>query len=308
LNSRPPSNASAFRATVTALSTLVALASAQVTPSDAEAAPRARSDRVRITYEPPRNPAHQRIYEAMRERKVLEQFQSFFAMMRLPRPLLIEFAGCDGSVNAAYDPETASITFCYENLDHIEQGAPKIAARRGIAPDDVVRSAVIAIFLHEAAHALFDLLNLPVLGREEDAADQVATHVLLQLDKDDARRIILAVLSGMELGAETETPTKGHYADVHSLTAQRLYNVMCLAYGADQELFAGLVDQGHLPKERAEGCWAEYDQVAHAVTTLIRPHVDPARRKEALARKWLTPPPARKPVARGPQTRREPAR
>jgi hypothetical protein len=282
-----------FRVTLTVLSTLVALALAQVTPTGAEAAPRVRPDQVRITYEPPNNPAHQRIYEEMRERKVLERFRAFFAMLRLPRALLIKFAGCDGSVNAAYDPESASITFCYENLGHIEQGAPKIAARRGIAPDDVVRSAVIAIFLHETAHALFDLLNLPVLGREEDAADQVATYVLLQLDKDDARRIILAVLSGMEAEAETEAPTKGHYADVHSLTAQRLYNVMCLAYGADQEVFAELVDKGHLPKERAEGCWAEYDQVAHAVRTLIRSHIDPVRRKEALARKWLASRPSR---------------
>jgi hypothetical protein len=273
-----------------------------------EAAPRARADQVRITYEPPKNPAHQRIYRTMQERKVLERFQAFFSMLRLPRALLIKFAGCDGSVNAAYDPETASITFCYENLEHIEQGALRIAARRGIKPDDVVRSAVSAIFLHEAAHALFDLLNLPVLGREEDAADQVAVYALLQLDKDDARRIILAVLSGMELGAETETPTKGHYADVHSLTAQRLYNVMCLAYGSDQELFAELVDQGHLPKERAEGCWAEYDQVAHAVRTLIRPHVDPARRKEALARKWLASPPERTPAGRSREGRPERAR
>ena len=267
-------------------------------PLDAHAAPAARPDRIRIAYEPPSNPAHQRIYDAMRERKVLGQFQKFFSMLRLPRELLIKFAGCDGSVNAAYDPESASITFCYENLDYIERSASEIAGRRGTTADEVVRSTVIAIFLHETAHALFDLLNLPVLGREEDAADQVATYALLNLDRSGAKKIILDVLSGMERTAQSETPTRDYYADVHSLTAQRLFNVMCLAYGSDQELFAELADKNYLPKERAEGCWAEYEQVAHAVSTLIRPHIDPARRKHALARKWLTSPSARRPAIR----------
>ena len=151
-------------------------------------------------------------------------------------------------------------------------------------------------------------LNLPVLGREEDAADQVATYALLNLDKNDAKKIILDVLSGMERTAELETPTRDYYADVHSLTAQRLFNVMCLAYGSDEELFAELADKDRLPKERAEGCWAEYEQVAHAVSTLIRPHIDPARRKHALARKWLASPSAQRPAIRGSESQRGRAR
>jgi hypothetical protein len=101
----------------------------------------------------------------------------------------------------------------------------------------------------------------------------------------------------LELTARDETPSREHYADVHSLTAQRLFNVMCMAYGFDPDAFAELVDKGHLPKERAEGCWAEYGQVAQAVSTLIRPHLDPARRRDALAQKWLAPS-AKKPTAR----------
>ena len=64
----------------------------------------------------------------------------------------------------------------------------------------------------------------------------------------------------------------------------------------DQGQFADLVDKGHLPKERAEGCWAEHAQVGHAFVTLIRPHIDPSRRKEALAQKWLATP-AKRPSA-----------
>jgi hypothetical protein len=297
LNGRSWRIASILRSAKTAmLAALTGIAVSVAQPISADAAPAAKPNRIRIAYELPRNPAHQPIYEAVKERRVLERFQRFFAMLRLPRFVAIKFAGCDGSINAAYDSESASITFCYENLDYIRQIALRATTPEGIVPDDVVRGATITIFLHEMAHALFDLLNIPVLGREEDAADQVATYVLLKLERDDARSIILAVLSGMELTARDEKPTREHYADVHSLTAQRLFNVMCMAYGSDQESFAELVDKGHLPKERAEGCWAEYDQVSHAVSTLLRRHLDPARRKDALAQKWLVP--AKKPVAR----------
>ena len=43
-----------------------------------------------------------------------------------------------------------------------------------------------------------------------------------------------------------------------------------MAYGADSKLFADLVEKGYLPKERAEGCDGEYEQVARAMTKLIR--------------------------------------
>jgi hypothetical protein len=47
------------------------------------------------------------------------------------------------------------------------------------------------VFLHEAGHALFDLLNVPIFGREEDAADQLSSIIMLRYDKERARRLIL---------------------------------------------------------------------------------------------------------------------
>jgi len=90
-------------------------------------------------------------------------------------------------------------------------------------------------------------------------------------------------------GQEAKQPTVGpsHYADVHSLDAQRFYNVLCLAYGADPKLFADVVEQKHLPQERAEGCADEYRQVDYAVQKLISPYVDKARAKKVRAKQWL---------------------
>jgi len=49
----------------------------------------------------------------------------------------------------------------------------------------------VDVFLHESGHAVFDLLKLPVLGREADAADLFSAYVMLQLGKEDARTLIL---------------------------------------------------------------------------------------------------------------------
>jgi hypothetical protein len=63
-----------------------------------------------------------------------------------------------------------------------------------------------------------------------------------------------------------------HFAGVHGTSAQRFYNVVCIAYGADKHLFGDdIVEKGYLPKERAEDCENEYRQVAYAYEKLIGP-------------------------------------
>ena len=57
--------------------------------------------------------------------------------------------------------------------------------------EDALIAPLMDVFLHEAAHALFDLLAIPVLGREEDAADQVAAYYMLQYPKETKRRLII---------------------------------------------------------------------------------------------------------------------
>ena len=52
-----------------------------------------------------------------------------------------------------------------------------------MAREDALIAPLMDVFLHEAAHALFDLLAIPVLGGEDDAADQVAAYYMLQYPK-----------------------------------------------------------------------------------------------------------------------------
>ena len=72
------------------------------------------------------------------------------------------------------------------------------------------------------------------------------------------------------------------FADEHGTPSQRFYNLLCIAYGADKELFGDFVSKGYLPKDRAEGCEDEYMLVSFAFNRLIAPSID-----TQLARKVL---------------------
>ena len=56
----------------------------------------AKTNRVSISYVPPTNPAHQQVYELLKERHSLERIQEFFSPFRLQYPLHIFLTGCDG--------------------------------------------------------------------------------------------------------------------------------------------------------------------------------------------------------------------
>ena len=56
--------------------------------------------------------------------------------------------------------------------------------------------------------ALFDMLKLPVLGREEDAADQVAAYINLQFGKAEARRLIMGTAYAYANEAEHAAPLR----------------------------------------------------------------------------------------------------
>jgi hypothetical protein len=146
-----------------------------------------------------------------------------------------------------------------------------------------------AVLLHELAHAIFDMLKIPIFGREEDAADQLAAFILLQFGNDVARRTITgAALLFHQMGLD-QPPGAADYASVHGLPRQRFVNVLCIAYGAEPKLFADFVEKGHLPPHRRPYCRWEYRQIEHAFKTLISPHVDRELQEKVRGRQWLRP-------------------
>jgi hypothetical protein len=241
---------------------------------------------IRIEYAPPKNPTHQPIYGEIKEAQVLERIQELLSPLRLPRPLLVKVTGCDGESNAWYDEDT--ITVCYEFLADILTNATEQTLPTGITRRDTIIGPLVDVFLHESGHAVFDLLKIPLFGREEDAADQFSAYIMLHFGKEDAHRLIEG--SAYQYKADQqkwqESTVITRFANVHGTPAQRFYNVLCIAYGADQTLFADLVKKGYLPEDRADGCDGEYEQIAYAFKTLIGPHLDKALASKVL-KTWM---------------------
>jgi len=247
-------------------------------------------NRIKVRYVTPKNPAHQQIYTELKERKVLERLQKFLSPVRLPKTLRISLAGCDGEADAFY--EDAAITICYEYIYELVKDMPEETTPSGIQPMDTIIGPLFEVALHEFAHALFELLELPVFGREEDAADQVAAYILLQLGESEARRLIAgaAYAYSMEENKAGSCRSAEDYANEHGTPAQRFYNVLCIAYGADTKLFSEVLTRGYLPESRAEFCEEEYEQVQDAVDLLIVPHIDMDMADEVMDNAWLQDP------------------
>jgi hypothetical protein len=246
-----------------------------------------KSNRVSIRYVPPKNPVHQKIYMELKQRASLERLQKFLSPIRLPEKLRISLAECDGEADAFY--EDAAITICYEYINELWENMPKETTPGGVAPIDTVIGPLFEVSLHEVAHALFEMLELPVFGREEDAADQVAAYVMLQFGEVEARRLIAGTAYAYKIDVEKSGPCRPveDYASEHSTPAQRAFSLLCIAYGADTKLFADFVSEGHLPKARAEYCEEEYEQVQDAYEILIKPHLDPVLAEKVLHNSWL---------------------
>ena len=262
-----------------------------VTPARAQERPGVRADQVRVEYVAPKNPAHQPVYELLKENRVLEKLQELLMPLRLPAHLVLRTDGCDGVSNAWYEDQL--VTVCYEYIEDLIRNAPQETTERGISRQDAIIGPMIEVFLHEAGHAVFDILRVPLFGREEDAADQFAAYALLQFGHEETPRIIggIAYMYAREAGQQNLRPND--FANAHSVPAQRLFNLLCMAYGADPKLFADLVDKGDLPRERAETCGEEYQQIAYAFKKHIVPHMDETLRLIINARfksqQWLKP-------------------
>lgn len=132
------------------------------------------------------------------------------------------------------------------------------------AEDAFVEANLIGIFYHEMGHAMIDLLQLPVFGQEEDAADVASIFLIDQLWEPDAA-LDLAYEASFGFAAEAMDDTDVEeiaFWDVHGPDPQRFYNTVCLFYGADPDGRDDFAADMELPEERAEYCEEEYAMAA----------------------------------------------
>ncbi len=260
----------------------IALIVTALVPASAD---EARPNRIHIEYVPPKNPENQKLYEALKEHRALEKMQEVFAPFRLSNDLNMRTFEC-GIVNAWYQRPT--VTICYEYLADILTRMPKNTPS-GITPTDAMLGQFFYVVAHEMGHAMFDFLNVPLFGRPEDAADYFAAYTMLLFGKQEARRLIVGAAYTYRNAIQNPKITSRlvAFSSQHGAPAQRFFNLMCLAFGADRETFGDLIKIGYLPEARSRGCRVEFGELNFAFRQLVEPHVDQELARAVLQEGWL---------------------
>jgi hypothetical protein len=186
---------------------------------------------------------------------------------QMPKNIPIKLTECD-EVNAFYSPGEGSISFCYEMLAYLANAFVRDGVWTQEQQEDVL-GAVRFILMHEIGHALVDLLDLPVTGREEDVADQLAVVMLVEGGEKGANAA-LAGASALQPASTSFDDTD--FADEHSLGPVRLFNVACWIYGSEPRKYQWMVAQNVLPEDQAVRCPSEFERMSKAWYRLLAPH------------------------------------
>jgi hypothetical protein len=233
------------------------------------------SGQMTVVYEEATTRAATRGRKLMKKAHLLESLaEEVNEWLVLPYDIPVVGSQC-GEANDFWNPDENTLILCYEDVDNSlklfsDDPDPAAAARR----------IAVGSFYHELGHMAIDIYELPVTGREEDVADQLAAYWMLEpvdgkvnadyveAAKDTAEWYNLA-------SAAAEDLDESSFSDEHTLNQARAYNFQCWIYGSDTQANADIVDSGRLPEERADQCEDEYSQLARAWAALLEPHYKP---------------------------------
>jgi hypothetical protein len=131
------------------------------------------------------------------------------------------------------------------------------------------------VLLHELGHVFITEMKLPVLGREEDAADTFAALALLKVGTSFSQRVLAAAAKGWFLSdrRDQQTGAKPLFYDEHDLSQQRAYQIVCFMVGSDPTKFKSLADETNMPETRQQSCKEEdYPKASWSWDTVLEPH------------------------------------
>jgi hypothetical protein len=183
----------------------------------------------------------------------------------------------------------------------IEQEAPAglgFVGQAFVTHDIALVGPFVQFTLRSIARHIIDMLELPVWGNAEDAADNLAAFIMLEVSPQVAQKTIFGTAYFFAKSMQSE---KLDLAAIRPHIAQRYFNLLCIAVGSDLVRYsvfvpvnreAGPVD---LPKNRYGFCLqlsaperSEYNQIKYAFHQLIRDkHVDLSLLKQVRTIEWL---------------------
>jgi len=124
---------------------------------------------------------------------------------------------------------------------------------------------------HEVGHLLIDKLKLPLLGREEDAADNIATWILLQKGTPEANQALEDAAKGWKMSGELygDRYDDDDFAAGYTPDRHRSMQIVCLMVGADGSAFRPVANSFSMQAERQRSCHFDYEVVDRSISALL---------------------------------------
>ena len=190
-------------------------------------------------------------------------------------PLLILCAipvSAEPAVKSMLEQRVIDITNMFQNDPRYNRGKTPQQIKDGV---EFVTGNVLFVLAHETAHALISELGIPVLGREEDAADALATIVALKMGNAFADRVVTNAARGWFLSDQRDRKegVPNTFYDEHGMDLQRAYYIVCLMVGGQPDKFAGLAEEVKLPEERQGTCQGDYSNASWSWEQALKPHM-----------------------------------
>jgi len=204
-----------------------------------------------------------------RESKVLVKRMN--QIIRVPEDVSFIFGADDGPL---YDSETHEILMPDDfTLDVMERFVNANYVEEENELFEVTMDVIEHTLYHELGHALVELLQIPVTGKEEDAVDSLATMLVI-ISHDHGGEVALSAADLFDLeGEDINEFTDEDFWGEHSLDFQRFYNTICFIYGSEPEKYQYLIKELDIAEDRAELCIADYHRQYQSWAKLLRPYL-----------------------------------
>src|SRR5262249_32571035 len=153
-----------------------------------------------------------------------------------------------GLAEAWAQPTPADFEMFKARIDDAVRAVGNHPQLKGIPPNrreqlaEFVSGNMLFVLLHELAHTTIGDLDLPVLGREEDAADSFASLTLIHIKSQFSEHVLEEAAKGWFM-ADRRDSKEGQpvqYYDAHGLNQQRAFQIVCYMVGADPIRFKDL--------------------------------------------------------------------
>lgn len=252
-------------------------------------------NQIDVSYVEPASEELRSAYLNLKKNGVLEQLKTFLSPLKLPRRLLVQAKQC-GSNAGAYQPG-GSVIICYEDVRRIEQTLPEeseilvgpgalTGENRGrLRREELLVAPIIMVTLQKVAFALFDILDAPVWGNADEAANRLAGYLMTQFGDQIAWKTLMG--SAWYLAQTTMSGAGADFYYVRDPEARRFYGILCMAYASDPKTFGFLARNFDIPSRRIDKCAQDFTQVQQAFDATILPHVDQILLQKVRAMPWL---------------------